>query len=58
MLDILLGTVDREALDGDWLTPERHLWWECGVDWIRKFSREGAGGLPKHPTYKIDEAVD
>lgn len=57
MLDILLGTVDRNDLDTGWLEPERHLWWDFGVDWIRNFASSGAGGLEKHPTYKVNELV-
>lgn len=57
MLDILLGTVDREDLETGWLEPERHLWWDCGVDWIRNFATTGAGGLEKHPSYKTNEFV-
>ena len=34
MLDLVLGTIDREFLGGSNLVPERQLWWDCGVDWI------------------------
>lgn len=58
MIDILLGTVDRESLNEEWLAPERQLWWECGLDWVRKFATVGAGLSPKHPSYKINELVE
>ncbi len=58
MIDILLGTVDREFLNEEWLTPERQMWWDCGLDWVRKFATIGAGTLPKHPTYKMNELVE
>lgn len=51
MLDIFLGTVDREDLERDWMVPERRLWCEPGVPWIRKLIAGGsnAAGLPSHP---------
>lgn len=47
MLDLLLGTVDREYLVG--LEPERHFFWDSGIDWVKKLTSDGAGPLPKHP---------
>jgi rhodanese-related sulfurtransferase len=56
MLDILLGTVDREDLDdGEKFAPERQLWCEMGVGWIRRFARNG---IPEHPTTNIDQIID
>ena len=58
MLDIIQGTVDRQDLDGEALAPERHLWWDCGIDWVRKLASEGSGHLPKHPIDNVNELVD
>ena len=58
MLDIWLGTVDREDLEKDWMAPERMMWCEKGVPWIRELARHGAGGVPEHPLTKIDVLVD
>lgn len=58
MLDIWLGTVDREDLEGEQLVPERQLWCDKGVNWIRKFATAGAGGIPEHPLSKINVVVD
>lgn len=58
MLDVVLGTVDTQDLDGEMLAPERQLWWDCGIDWIRRLASEGAGAIPKHPIYKINEFVE
>lgn len=56
MLDLWLGTVDREDLDdGDKMVPERQLWCDMGVGWIRRFARNG---IPEHPTSKIDQIID
>lgn len=56
MLDISLGSIDREDLDGEAMIPERQVWWDCGIDWVRKLSVDGAKRLPIHGT--IDVAVD
>jgi hypothetical protein len=58
MLDITLGSVDRRYLDSDALVPERHLWWDYGIDWIRRLAAKGYGELPIHPNYRIAETVD
>ncbi|KAL5118939.1 hypothetical protein ACEQ8H_003068 [Pleosporales sp. CAS-2024a] len=57
MLDLTLGSVHRRHLDGDALVPERHLWWDYGIDWIRRLATEGYGALPIHPDYRIAETV-
>ena len=57
MLDIWLGTVDRECLEKEYMKPERMLWCEMGVPWIRELARSGAGGVPEHPLTKIDKLV-
>lgn len=55
MLDIWLGTVDRDDLEKEWMRPERMLWCEKGIDWIRDMARNGAGGVSEHPGRNIDE---
>ncbi|KAE9369025.1 hypothetical protein N431DRAFT_428696 [Stipitochalara longipes BDJ] len=59
MVDILLGTVDREYLEKDWLKPERELWWDMGVPWIRDLTRGGTikEDLPRHPMWKMNYNV-
>lgn len=56
MLDILVGTVDREHLEKDALAPERHLWWNSGISWVHKLY-EGDGGLPRHPITDLTKVV-
>jgi hypothetical protein len=53
MLDIVLGTVDREDLEKD-LSPERELWHDRGITWIQNFARNGSGGIPRHPLSDIN----
>lgn len=57
MLDIVMGTVDREDLDSEALRPERQLWWDYGVDWIKDMSVKGISDIPKHGNYKVNEVV-
>ena len=57
MLDVVLGTVDREFLEGSNLAPERQLWWDCGIDWIQRLATEGAGHLVKHPSYEVGDVI-
>jgi hypothetical protein len=57
MLDITLGSVDRRLLETEALVPERHLWWDYGIDWIRHLATEGYGALPIHPDYRIADTV-
>lgn len=55
MLDLWLGTVDREDLDdGDKMAPERQLWCDMEVGWIRRFERSG---IIEHPLWGIDQVV-
>jgi hypothetical protein len=57
MLDITLGSVDRRYLDSNALVPERHLWWDYGIGWIRRLATEGYDMLPVHPNYNVAESV-
>ena len=57
MLDVVLGTVDRECLEGYDMRPERQLWWDCGMEWVQKISERGLD-VPVHPRFKVDEAVE
>jgi hypothetical protein len=57
MLDIMLGSVQRSQLDTHALVPERHLWWDYGIDWIRHLATEGYSALPIHPDYRLADTV-
>lgn len=58
MLDIVLGTVDREDLEKDGLAPERELWWAKGIPWVQRLSGGGSGGIPRHPLSNINVEVE
>ncbi|EON99248.1 hypothetical protein UCRPA7_5238 [Phaeoacremonium minimum UCRPA7] len=56
VIDVILGAVDRELLEQDWMRPERHLWWRYGVPWVQDLLM---GGLPapRHPIYSVHDVV-
>lgn len=57
MLDIWLGTVDRQFLEEEWMAPERMLWCEKGIGWVRRLARAGHA-VPEHPlTSKLDHLM-
>ena len=58
MVDIVLGSLDKESLEMEGVRPERHFYWDSGVGWVKRLIAEGDGsldmkgqgkGLPKHP---------
>lgn len=56
IVDIAVGSLDRESIEV--VRPDRHGWWEVGVEWIRRLVSEGDGGsLIKHPGESISEEV-
>ncbi|EEH46512.2 uncharacterized protein PADG_02610 [Paracoccidioides brasiliensis Pb18] len=61
LMDIGVGTLDRSSIDlvG---TPHRHIWWNSGIDWVKKLIAEGDGtasnhAIPKHPGGNIYEIL-
>lgn len=58
MLDILMGTIDREDLEREELRPERHVWWDMGIGWIKELFGKGDEGMPKHPLARITDFVE
>ena len=56
MLDLWLGTLDRECLEQENMKPERQLWCHYGIPWIRDLADHGSG-TPCHPLTKIDKVL-
>ena len=52
LFGIVLGTLDREVLENDSMKPDVHLFWSCGIDWVKDWT---AGGLPKVQTFEVDQ---
>lgn len=57
LFDTLLGTVDREDVEKEWMAPERQCWWSKGVPWVQKLV-DGGLGIPRHPTVKLGEIIE
>lgn len=57
IFDTVLGTVDREDLEKDWLAPDRHCWWSKGVPWVQALARDGSQ-VPRHPSFKVREFAE
>jgi hypothetical protein len=57
MLDITLGTVDREGLESEDLQPDRQLWCDYGIEWIKDMAFKGKSEIPRHPDYRVNEVV-
>jgi hypothetical protein len=53
MLDVVMGTIDREDLELDAMIPERGLWLDCGIGWVKRLAREGLGDIPQHPLANV-----
>lgn len=56
IFDVILGTLDREDLEQEWMAPDRHCWWSCGIKWVQELSN-GGKVLPVHPSFKVNEIV-
>lgn len=60
MIDVVLATADRSILESEALKPERQIWWDCGIGWVRDLVADGQAceELPKHPIWKMNEVVE
>lgn len=55
-IDVVLGTVDTELLKTEALRPERHLWWNLGLPWIKRYLDSGDGGqVERHVDANMNE---
>ena len=57
IVDIAVGTFDDESIAS--LKPERHLWWEHGIDWVKAMMEGGdMDWLIRHPDGRPSQVVD
>ena len=47
VFDVILGTLDREDLENEWMAPDRHCRWSGGIGWIQELTN-GGKVLPVH----------
>ncbi|KAJ8613212.1 hypothetical protein MRB53_037078 [Persea americana] len=43
MVEIVLGTLDREWLEEEWIMPDMQYWWGVRVPWVGRVSVHGLG---------------
>ena len=56
-VDIAVGTLDPDSLA--MAKPDRHGWWDSGVDWIKTLVSKGDGGfLIRHQTGDVSKAIE
>ncbi|KAJ9602631.1 hypothetical protein H2200_012824 [Cladophialophora chaetospira] len=56
-VDIAVGSLDAESLE--MAKPDRHGWWDFGVDWIKTLLSKGDGGfMIKHQTGDVTKAIE
>ena len=55
MIDVILGTVDRADLEKEYMRPERQLWWDYGIPWVKDLVKGFPG--PKHPEFTPTEMI-
>jgi hypothetical protein len=54
MVDIVMGSLDKESLEMEGVRPDRHFYWNHGVEWVKNVITGGDGTLngeklPRHP---------
>lgn len=55
MIDVVVGTVDRADMEQPWMQPERQLWHNYGVPWIKDVVKDMDG--PIHPSFSTAEFI-
>ncbi|PGH29063.1 hypothetical protein GX50_08195 [[Emmonsia] crescens] len=61
LMDLGMGTLDHESLQLVGM-PQRHIWWDSGVNWVKRLTAKGdaaasQNALPKHPGGNIYEII-
>ena len=54
IFDVLVGSMDREFVEKDWMAPDRHCWVGCEIDWVKTLT-SGGKKLPRHPRSQLNE---
>jgi len=56
MVDVILGTIDREDLEKPFMKPDHQLWWKYGIPWIQNMVKGLDAG--KHPNYRLNQEIE
>jgi hypothetical protein len=55
-VDVTVGSLDPNSLE--MAKPDRHGWWDSGVEWIKNLLSKGDGGfMIKHQTGDVTKAI-
>jgi hypothetical protein len=57
VVDIALGTLDKQDLEREGVRPDRHLWWNHGIGWVKEMLMDGDSGMLRHPHGRPSERV-
>jgi hypothetical protein len=55
VVDVTVGSLDRDCMA--LVRPDRHGWWNSGVDWVKSILTRGDTNLIRHPSGDIGSAV-
>lgn len=56
IMDICLGTVDREDLEKPYMQPERWYNWPTALPWIQELFKDAPG--PRHPSFFTEDVLE
>ncbi|KAJ8062863.1 hypothetical protein OCU04_008117 [Sclerotinia nivalis] len=56
LFDVVLGTIRRDDLEGEWMIPDRHCWVSKGIPWVGRLTN-GIKEMPRHETFKLKEEM-
>jgi hypothetical protein len=62
MIDIVMGSLDKESLETEGLRPDRHFYWDHGVSWVKSIVEGGDSAfdgqkMPRHPEGSREHSV-
>lgn len=57
MLDVVMGSINREDLEGEAMVPERAVWCDFGIGWVRRLAGEGLR-IPEHARSNVSVQVE
>nr|KMM68786.1 hypothetical protein CPAG_05110 [Coccidioides posadasii RMSCC 3488] len=55
LIDITMGSLDEESLEK--IHPERQVWWDSGIGWMKGIMTWGDGGLMRHAKGTLTDEI-
>ncbi|KAF7858835.1 hypothetical protein EAF04_008877 [Stromatinia cepivora] len=56
LFDVVLGTIRREDLEGQWMMSDRHCWVSKGIPWVGRLTN-GIKEMPRHETFRLNDEM-